>query len=102
MTRAARDALRADLAGAAQGHPSVAARQSALIEAAAQDRAAAEALDQLSAMLASQGKAHQQAEREASAQRFASLDEAREAVVEPAGQAALASGVESWTGALAA
>jgi exonuclease SbcC len=101
MTRAALDALRADLAGAAQGHPSVAVRQSALIEAAAQDRAVAEALGQLSAMLASRGKAHQQAEREASAQRFASLDEAREAVVEPAGQAALASDVESWTGALA-
>ena len=100
-TRAALGALRADLASAAQGHPSVAARQSALIEAAAQDRAVAEALDQLSAALASRGKAHQQAEREASAQRFASLDEAREAVLEPAGQAALAADVESWTGALA-
>src|SRR5215470_10749164 len=101
MTCAALDALRADLASAAQGHPSVAARQSALIEAAAQDRAVAEALDKLSAALASQGKAHQQAERESSAQRFASLDEAREAVAEPAGQAALAAEVESWTGALA-
>jgi DNA repair protein SbcC/Rad50 len=101
MTRDGLAALRADLVSAAQGHPSVAARQSALIEAAAQDRAVAEALDQLSAALISQGKAHQQAEREASAQRFASLDEAREAVVEPAGQAALAAEVESWTGALA-
>jgi len=101
MTRAALGALRADLAGAAQGHPSVAARQSALMEAAIRDRAVADALDKLSAALASQGKARHQAEREASAQRFASLDEARAAVVEPAGQAVLAAGVESWTGALA-
>jgi exonuclease SbcC len=100
-TRAALAALRADLASAAQGHPSVAARQSALIGAAAHDRAVAEALDQLSAALASRGKAHQQAEREASAQRFASLDRAREAVLEPAGQAALAADVESWSGVLA-
>jgi exonuclease SbcC len=101
MTRAALGALRGELASAAQGHPSVAARQSALIEAAARGRAVAEALDKLSAALASQAKAHQQAEREASAQRFVSLDEAREAVAEPAGQAALAAEVESWTGALA-
>src|SRR5262249_12737204 len=90
MTRATLGALRADLASAARGHPSVAARQSALIEAAAQDRAVADALDKLSAALASQEKAHQQAEREASAQRFASLDEARAAVAEAGGQAALA------------
>jgi exonuclease SbcC len=61
----------------------------------------AEALDQLSATLASQGKARQHAEREASAQRFASLDEAREAVAGPAGQAALAAEVEAWADALA-
>jgi DNA repair protein SbcC/Rad50 len=100
-TRATLGALRADLARAAQGHLSVAARQSALIEAAAQDRAVAGALDQLSAVLASRGNAHRQAEREASAQRFASLEEAREAVLEPAGQVALAADVESWAGALA-
>src|SRR5262245_6953826 len=101
MTRTALGALRADLASAARGHPSVAARQAALMEAATRDRAVAEALDKLSAALTSRGKAHQQAEREASAQRFASLDEAREAVVEPAAQAALAAEAESWTGALA-
>ena len=101
MTRAALGALRADLASAAQGHPTVAARQSALTEAAIRDRAVAGALDKLSAALASQGKAHQHADREASAQRFASLDEAREAVAGGAGQAALAAEVESWIGALA-
>jgi len=101
MTHAALCTLRADLAGAAQGHPSVAARRSVLIGTAIRDRAVAAALDKLSAALASQGKAHQQAEREASAQRFASLDEAREAVVEPAAQAVLAADVESWTGVLA-
>jgi len=101
MTRAALGALRAGLASAAQGHPTVAARQSALIEAATRDRAAADALDKLAAALTSQGKAHQQAEREASAQRFASLDGAREAVAGPAGPAALAAEVDSWTGTLA-
>ena len=99
-TRAALGAFRADLASAAQGHPSVAARRCALIEAATRDRAVAEALDKLSAALASQGMTHQQAEREAAAQRFATLDEARKAVVEPTGQAALAAEVESWTSAL--
>ena len=84
-TRAALGALRADLASAAQGHPSVAARQSALIEAATRDRAVAAALDKLSAALASQGKAHQQADREAGAAvRLAG--QARKAVVEPAGR----------------
>ena len=101
MTRAALCTLRADLAGAAQGHASVAARQSALVEAAVRGRAVADVLDKLSAALASQCKAHHQAEREASAQRFASLDEAREAVVEPAGQAVLAAEVESWANVLA-
>jgi DNA repair protein SbcC/Rad50 len=101
MTRAALEALRTDLASAAQDHPSVAARQSALRETAAQDRDLARALDTLSAALAGQAKAHQQAEREASAQRFASLDDARAAVVEPLEQAALAAEVESWTGSLA-
>jgi DNA repair protein SbcC/Rad50 len=101
ITRAALDAFRAELASSAQGHPSVAARQSALIEAASQDRAVAEALDKLSAALAGQARAGQQAEREASAQGFASLDEARTAVAEPTGQAALAAEVESWAGALA-
>jgi DNA repair protein SbcC/Rad50 len=100
-TRTALDALRADLASAAQGHPSVAARQSALRQAAAQDRDLAEVLDTLSAALAGRAKAHRQAEREASAQGFASLDEARAAVAEPAEQAALAAEVESWTGTLA-
>jgi exonuclease SbcC len=100
-TRAALNAFRAELASATQGYPSVAARQSALIEAAVQGRAVAGALDKLSAARAGQTRAGQQAEREASAQGFASLDEARTVVVESAEQAALAAEVESWTGALA-
>ena len=100
-TRAALSTLRAELDSAAQGHATVAARQSALLETAAGDRAVAGALDKLSAALASQAKAREQAGCEASAQRFASLDEAREAVAEPAAQAALAAEVESWAGTLA-
>ena len=101
MARAALDALRAELASGAHGHASVAARQSALRSAAGQDRALAQALEELSAALASQAKACQQAGSEASAQGFASLDQARAAVIGPAGQADLAAEVTSWTGALA-
>jgi exonuclease SbcC len=101
LARTALDALRAELARAAQGHPSVADRQSALREAAAQDRDLAETLDKLSAALAAQARACQQAEREASAQRFTSLDEARTAVAGPVEQEALAAEVESWAGTLA-
>ncbi|HCU94651.1 MAG TPA: hypothetical protein DHU96_18820 [Actinobacteria bacterium] len=99
QARAARDdleRLRTGLAEAAGESASVAARQSALREAAARDRALAHALDALSAALADHAKAHLRAEREASEQGFASLDEVRAAVRAPAEQADLAAGVESW------
>lgn len=101
---AARDSLarlRAELADAAGDYPSVAARQGGLREAAARDRALAQALDRLSAAHASQAKARQHAEQVATAQGFASLDEARAAVIGPAEQAALAAEVESWADTLA-
>jgi len=93
--------LRAELADAAQGYPSVTARQAGLREAAARDRAVARALDQLAAAQAVWDSATRRAQREAAAQGFASLDEARAAVAEPAGQAALAAEVETWTSTLA-
>ena len=104
QARAARDSLehaRAEVAGAAGAFGSVAARQASLREGAARDRALAQALDKLSAALADEGKARAQAEREALAQGFGSLDEARTAVIDPAGQDELAAEVESWTGTLA-
>ena len=55
----------------------------------------------LAAALADQAKAHQQAGREASGQGFASLDEARAAVLAPEEQADLAATVESWITTLA-
>ena len=104
QARAARDSLehaRAEVAGAAGAFGSVAARQASLREGAARDRALAQALDKLSAALADEGKARARAEREALAQGFGSLDEARTAVIDPAGQDELAAEVESWTGTLA-
>ena len=93
--------LRAELEDAAQGYPSVTARQAALRETAARGRAVAAALDQLAAALAVRDAAAGRAQREAAAQGFASLDEARTAVAGPAEQTALAAEVESWASALA-
>jgi exonuclease SbcC len=93
--------LRAELADAAGDFPSVAARQSALRDGAARDRALAQALDRLSAAHTSQAKGQQHAEQVASAQGFVSLEEARAAVIGPAGQADLAAEVESWADTLA-
>jgi exonuclease SbcC len=93
--------LRADLADAAQGHPSVKARQAALRETADRDRAMARALDQLAAALAVRDAAAGRAQQEAAARGFGSLDEARAAVVEPEEQADLATQVKSWAGTLA-
>src|SRR5215472_837784 len=94
-------ALEAELTGAAQGYPSVAARQVALRQEAAQDRAVARALDVLAAALAGQSKLHDQAEHEASAQGFASLAGAREAVLDAHTMAELETAVQSWVSTLA-
>ena len=104
QARVARDGLerlRVDVAQAAGEFVTVAARQAGLREAAARDRAMAHALGVLAAAIARQDEARQRAGAEASAQGFASLAEAQEAVIEPLGQAALAAEVESWTATLA-
>jgi exonuclease SbcC len=89
-------ALRADIAAAAQGRASVAERQRSLREASATDRALAAALSQLAASLTALARARQRASHEASALGFADLAQARAAVLDPAGEAALAAEVESW------
>jgi DNA repair protein SbcC/Rad50 len=93
--------LRAELADAAQEYPSVTARQAALRESAARDRGVVRALDRLAAALAARDAAAGRAQREAAAQGFASLDEARAAVLPPDGQADLGTEVEAWTTTLA-
>ncbi len=92
--------LRAELADAAQGYLSVTARQAGLRETAARDLATARALDQLAAALAVRDAAAGRAQREAAARGFATLDEARAAVIQPAEQADLAAEVGSWAAAL--
>jgi DNA repair protein SbcC/Rad50 len=93
--------LCAELGEAAHGHPSVAARQAALRESAARDRAAARDLDQLATAIAVRDAAAERARREAAAGGFASPAEAQAAAAEPAEQAALATEVEAWAGTLA-
>jgi exonuclease SbcC len=101
QARAALAALEAELTEAAQGHPSVAARQAALRQDADQDRAVARALDVLATALAGRAKAHEHAEHEAAAQGFASLAEAREAVLDAQTMAELETAVQSWASTLA-
>jgi exonuclease SbcC len=101
QARASLAALEADLTEAAQGHLSVAARQAALRREAARDRAVAQALDVLATALAGRSKAHEQAEREAAAQGFASLADAQEAVLDNQTMAELETAVQSWVSTLA-
>jgi exonuclease SbcC len=88
--------LRRELAEAAGEFGSVAARQASLLRAADHDRALAHALDRLSAALDAQARARQRAEREASAQGFASLEDARAAVLMPGEQDDLTAQVDCW------
>ena len=101
QARASLTALEAELTEAAQGYPSVAARQAALRQEADQDRAVARALDVLATALAGRAKAHEHAEHEAAAQGFASLAEAREAVLDAQTMAELETAVQSWASTLA-
>ena len=94
--------LQDELAGAAQGHPSVAQRQAALRGAAGTNRALAAALDQLAAALADERRAADRAEREAQARDFASADLASAALLSPGEQAALDEQVTGWAADLAA
>ena len=94
--------LQEELAGAAQGHPSVAQRQAALLRAADTNRCLAAALDQLAAALADERRAGERAEREASARDFATADQASSALLSPQEQAALDDQVTGWATRLAA
>jgi exonuclease SbcC len=94
--------LQHKLAGAAQGHPSVAQRQEALRRAADTNRSLAAALDQLAAALADEWRAGERAGREAAARGFATADLASAALLSPEAQAALDGQVTGWTADLAA
>jgi exonuclease SbcC len=98
--RADLDRLRAELTEAAAGHPSVAARQGVLRESADRDRALVTALDRLASAIAAEREARSRAEREALANGFAVLDEARAAVLGSAALAELGEQVASWDEAL--
>jgi exonuclease SbcC len=90
-----------ELRAAAAEHPSVAARQAALRQAAAADRALARALSDLSAARAAQDAARLRAERELAVGHFPTLAAARAAVLSPDEQASLVARTEEWTAALA-
>lgn len=93
--------LQDELAGAAQGHPSVAQRQTALLRAADTNRRLAAALEQLAAALADERRAGERAEREASARDFATADQASSALLNPEDQSALDDQVTRWAASLA-
>jgi exonuclease SbcC len=88
--------LTARLAGAAAGYPSVAARQAALAQSAAGDRDRAAALDQLGTAVAEEAGAAERAGREAAANGFRSLDEARAATIVAYQQEDLQEQVAAW------
>jgi exonuclease SbcC len=94
--------LQHKLAGAAQGHPSVAQRQVALRRAAETNRSLAAALDQLTAELADERRASERAEREAAVRDFATADQASSALLTPGDQAVFDEQVTGWATALAA
>lgn len=94
--------LQRELAGAAQGHPSVAQRQLALRRAADTNRFLAAALDQLTAALADERRAGERAEGEAAARGFAAADLASAALLSPGDQASLDDQVTGWAADLAA
>ncbi len=94
--------LRVGLEGTAGPYPSVAARQEALREAAAADRVLADALGRLSGALAAADKAGARAEAEALASGFATLEDARLAVLGPDELSAADGEVRAWEARLAA
>ncbi|MGP7997703.1 MAG: AAA family ATPase [Streptosporangiaceae bacterium] len=90
-----------DIAAAAQGHPSVAARQAALRRSAAADRALVAALGTLAAARTDQARAQGRAAQEAAARGFSQPDQASTALLRPAEQDELAAQVTGWTETLA-
>ena len=93
--------LRTELRDAAQGHPSVAERQTALRESAARDRVLGKVLDSLAGCLAAEATARARADAEARARGFATPEAAAAAALTGAEQAGLAAEVRSWDETLA-
>jgi exonuclease SbcC len=94
-------ALQQELTAAAQGHPSVAARQTALRRAAEADRNFGAALDALATARGEQARAQARAGQEAQARGFGHPDQANAALRTPAEQDELAAQVTAWTETLA-
>ena len=95
-------ALAEMVADAAGGYPSVAARQTALGQAAEASRLLSSALGRLAAALEAEQKARGTAAQEAMASGFHSLEQARSAVLTPEQQSGLGEQVTSWERALTA
>ncbi len=94
-------AVQGQVAAAAQGHPSVAARQLALRQAAVADRDLAAALDTLATARDGQAQAQARAAQEAVARGFGQPDLASAALLSAAEQDELAVRVAGWTETLA-
>ena len=94
--------LEEELDAAAQGHPSVAARQAALRRAAAADRELARVLEEFGSASAQLRRARDQAEREALDRGFDRTGLAAAALLSPDQQADLDAQVTSWATGLAA
>jgi DNA repair protein SbcC/Rad50 len=90
-------ALQQELTAAAQGHPSVAARQAALRRAAEADWNLGAALETLAAARGEQARAQARANQEAQARGFGQADQAAAALRTPAEQDELAAQVTAWT-----
>ncbi len=100
--RTALEGARADIARAAEGYPSVAARQRALREAATRHRATAEGLGRLGQARAAAAKARDQAELQAHTRGFADAAQAAAAVLDAVGQETLSKRVDTWSASMAA
>jgi DNA repair protein SbcC/Rad50 len=97
--QAARDELTelADrLAAAAEAHPSVAARQAALVADAQRAADLAEAVRALGSAIATNTAANERATREAQARGLTTIDAARTALLDPSAQADLQALVDAW------
>jgi DNA repair protein SbcC/Rad50 len=93
--------LQQELATAAQGHPSVAARQAALRRAAEADWNLGAALETLAAARGEQARARGRAEQEAQSRGFSHPDQASAALLTAAQQDELAAQVSAWAETLA-
>ena len=99
---AALDRLRAELSEAAQGHPSVAARQAALRRSAGPTVRWDGPWTHSRRASRTQARARERADGEALGRGFATLEEAAAAALAPPEQASLADQVNAWDRAMAA